>query len=68
MLTNCAIQVPQPGQVSKVANLAILKTRWAIFVSPWYNHLTVIFVPSVGLEYVIATQKALNDNQKACPY
>ena len=57
---------PQPGWVPKAANLPLFKARWACSVSHWYNHLSAIFVPSIGLEEVITltkfTQQVLIDS------
>ena len=44
----------QPSQVPKAANLPLLKARWARLVSHWYDHLAAMFIPSIGLEDMIA--------------
>lgn len=59
--------------VTKFANFLLLKARWTYSVFHWYNHVATLFVPSIGLEAVIAhieaftklTQQALK--VKACP-
>ena len=51
----------QPGQVPKATNLPLLQARWAHSVFYWYNHLATIFVPSIGLEDIIAYRKALTN-------
>lgn len=46
----------QPGQIPKAANLPLLKARC---VFQWYNHLATIFIPSIGLEDVMAHVESL---------
>ena len=43
---------------TKIANLSLLKARWVHSVFHWYYHLAAIFVPSIGLEDIIAHIKA----------
>ena len=57
----------------KVANLLLLKARWARSIFLWVYHLAAVFVPSTGLEdnrvhikvLTKFTQQALNDSQKS---
>ena len=66
------VQYAQPGQVPKAAILPLLKARWTCSVFHWYDHLAAVFVPSIGLEDVIAhiealaksNQQTLNDSQQ----
>ena len=51
----------RPGQVSKAANCPLPKTRWAHSVSHWYDHLDVVFAPSIGLKNIIAHREALTE-------
>ena len=62
--SNKSCQLPSPH---------LLSARWASSVFHWYDHLATVFIPSVGLEDVIAhiealsqyTQQALKEN--SCP-
>lgn len=56
------------GQIPKGDNFPFQKARWDCSVFHWYNYLSALFVPSIGLEdlkaYIEAptkfTQRALN--------
>lgn len=56
--------------VTKIADLPLFEAREACSVSHWFHHLTAVFVPSIGLEDVVAhtetltkfTKQALNDS------
>lgn len=37
-----------------IANFTLFKARWACSVLHWYDHLAIIFFPSIGLEDIIA--------------
>lgn len=56
--------------VTEIANFSLLKARWACFAFHWYDYLAKVFVPSMGLEDVIAhteglTMCAISDSQQS---
>ena len=59
----CTLGFPEPREESTHSNKncqpSLLKARWARSVFHWYDHLASIFVPSIGLEDIIAHIEAL---------
>lgn len=49
-----------PQTITTAANLPNLKQRWSRSIFKWYDHLTSIFAPSVGLEDVLWQVEALH--------
>lgn len=46
--------------ITTLANVPNLKQRWTRSIFKWYDHLTSIFAPSVGLEDVLWQVEALH--------
>ena len=42
------------SMAAKIAKFALPKARWAYFIFHWCYHLATVFVPSVGLDDVMA--------------
>lgn len=71
----CTVRFPwEQGRVclavTEIANFSLLKARWACFAFHWYDYLAKVFVPSMGLEDVIAhteglTMCAISDSQQS---